>query len=158
MKCNRFMSALLNSVNSGKSAVSSADREDIESVTDRLFSDVVYESGCLFMRTDNGKALPHNLDNDMDKVEFEAWHNEILINSEFGEGRVTAAFAMEFFTRFNERLAAVCPRKICSVMSEDDGRWTYRFHIVREGEPLWISEDLGKFSQPVLYEIFGGVK
>ncbi len=157
MKCNRLMSALLKSVNSGKGAVSSADREDIESVIDGLFSDVAYEGGCLFMKTYNGRALPHNIDNDMDKVEFEAWHNEILINSEFGEGRVTAAFALEFFTRFNERLAAVCPRKICSVMSEDDGRRTYRFHIVREGEPLWISEDLERFSRPVLYEIFGGV-
>ncbi len=155
MKCNRLMSALLNS---GKGAVSSADREDIGRVADRLFADVVFESGCLFMRTYNGQALPHNIDNDMDKVEFEAWHNEILINSEFGEGRVTADFAMEFFTRFNERLAALCPRKICSIMSEDEGWWTYRFHIVREGEPLWISEDLEKFSQPVLYEIFGGVK
>lgn len=154
MKCNRLMSALLKSVNSGKGAVSSADREDIESVIDRLFSDVVYESGCLFMRTYNGKALPRD---GMDKVEFEAWHNEILINSEFGEGRVTAAFAMEFFMCFNERLAAVCPQKMCSIMSEDEGRWTFRFHIVREGEPLWISEDLEKFSQPILYEIFGGV-
>ncbi len=151
MKCNRLMSALLKSE---KGAVSSADREDIGRVIDNLAADVVYESGCLFMRTYNGRALPRD---DIDKVEFEAWHNEILINSEFVEGRVTAAFALEFFTRFNERLAAVCPRKICSVMSEDDGRWTYRFHIVREGEPLWISEDLERLSQPVLYEIFGGV-
>ncbi len=154
MKCNRLMSALLED---GKGALPSADREDIGRVTDRLFADVAYDSGCLFMSTYNGKAQPHNIDNDVDKVEFEAWHNEILINSEFGEGRVTAAFAMEFFTRFNERLAAVCPRKICSIMSEDEGRRTYRFHIVRVGEPLWISEDLEKFSQPVLYEIFGGV-
>lgn len=151
MKCNRLMSALLNS---GKGALSSADREDIGRVIDNLAADVVFESGCLFMRTYNGRALPRD---NMDKVGFEAWHNEILINSEFGEGRVTAVFALEFFTRFNERLTAVCPRKICSIMSEDEGRWTYRFHIVREGKPLWISEDLERFSQPVLYEIFGGV-
>lgn len=151
MKCNRLMNALLKG---GKGASSSDDREDIGRVIDKLAADVSYESGCLFMKTYNGRALP---DDCMDKVEFEAWHNEILINSEFSKGRVTAAFALEFFKRFNERLAEMCSQKMCSVMSEDDGRWTFRFHIVREGEPLWISEDLERFSQPILYELFGGV-
>lgn len=150
-RCNILMEALLKD---SKNAVTPEYKAKIRQCIDRLSEDIAYEDGCLFMKTHNGQAV---LNACSDKAEFEAWHNEILINSEFPEGKITAAFALEFFERFCDRLKALCPEKKCSVMSEDEGYWTFRFHIVRKGEPLWISEDIESFSQPVLYEIFGGV-
>lgn len=151
MKCNALMEECLRNV--AENTVSAEDTAEIEHCIDRLFEDIAFEGGCLFMKTYNGQAVPENW---TDKVEFEAWHNEILINSEFPERQITPSFALEFYKRFGARLIMACPERMCSVMSEDDGLWTFRFHIVREGEPLWISEDLEKFSQPILYEIVNG--
>lgn len=148
MKCNRLMKELSECCGE----LSPADLTAAEKHIEKLFSDVRSENGCLFLASHNGRANPENI---TDKVEFEAWHNEILINREFPKRSITPAFAMRFFDLFNARLREYGER-ICAVMSEDDGRWTYRFHIVREGEPLWISEDLEKFSQPIMYDIFGG--
>lgn len=149
MKSNGMMEALLKGA---EDVVTSADRTELEHCIDRLFRDIAFENGCLFMKTHNGRAV---LNDGADKVGSEGWHNEILINSEFPEKHITAAFALEFFELFCERLKVFCPEKMCSIMSEDEGYWTFRFHIVREGEPLWISEDIEQFSQPVLYDIFG---
>lgn len=148
MKCNRLMKELL----AGCDELSPDSLAAAEKRTEKLFKDVRFENGCLFLASHNGRANPENI---TDKVGFEAWHNEILINAEFPKRRITPAFALRFFDRFNARLREY-GEKICAIMSEDDGRWTYRFHIVREGEPLWISEDLERFGQPMMYEIFGG--
>lgn len=147
MISNKRMKAL--SASGGELALS--DFKATEKRIEKLFGDLKYENGCLFLATHNGKA---NAELAADKVEFEAWHNEILINAEFPNRRITPAFAMQFFAQFNARLQSEYGERICAVMSEDDGRWTYRFHIVREGEPLWISEDLEKFGQPIMYELF----
>lgn len=149
MKSNKSMKALLAS----GGELSIADLTAAERRIERLFKDLKSENGCLFLATLNGKA---NAENVTDRVEFEAWHNEVLINSGFPKRSITPTFAMQFFAQFNARLQSEYGERFCAVMSEDDGRWTYRFHIVREGEPLWISEDTEKFSQPVMYDIFGG--
>lgn len=70
--------------------------------------------------------------------------------------KVTASLALTFYSMFITRLSGEYPQKFCTILSEDNGRWTYRFHIVHDGEPLWISEDLEKFAQPIMYDIFGG--
>lgn len=152
MKLNRLMKVILESTESDKNSFFLEDKRTVEQRIDRLVKDLVYEKGCLFMKTYNGQADPENFS---DKTEFEASQNEILINSEFPKKRVAAEFALEFFKLFNEWLAEKYYGKICSVLSEDDGRWTFRFHIVRDNEPMWISGDIEKFSQPVLYTIFG---
>lgn len=121
----------------------------------KLFKDLKFENGCLFLSTHNGKAQASDVRN---RVGFEACHNEILINRLFPKKNVTLALAMLFHSMFITRLAAEYPYKFCAVLSEDIGRWTFRFHIVREGESLWISEDIEKFSQPVMYDIFGKVE
>lgn len=149
MKCNRKTEVLF--IRGGE--LSPADLTAAEKRVEKLFRDLRYENGCLFLATHNGKA---NSENVSDKVEFEAWHNEVLINSEFPKKKITPAFAVQFFAQFNARLRSEYGERICAIMSEDDGWWTYRFHIVRAGEPLWISEDLEKFSQPIMYDIFGG--
>lgn len=149
MKSNMLMKAFF--ADGGGLALS--DLTATEKRVEKLFKDLKFETGCLFLAAHNGSG---NSENVTDKVEFEAWHNEILINSEFPKKKITPAFAMQFFAQFNARLHAEYSEKICAVMSEDNGRWTYRFHIVREGEPLWISEDLEKFSQPIMYDIFEG--
>lgn len=149
MKSNRSMKAL--SVSAGE--LSPADFTVTEKRVEKLFKDLKFENGCLFLATHNGKA---NAENVADRVEFEAWHNEVLINSGFPKKKITPAFAMQFFAQFNARLQSEYGERICAIMSEDSGQWTYRFHIVREGEPLWISEDLEKFSQPIMYDVFGG--
>lgn len=136
---------------SKKVSVSLEDQTAVERCIDKLFNDIAFENGCLFLKTYNGQALPENFS---DKTEFETSQNEILINSEFPKKRITAAFALEFFNRFNKRLSGIYSEKICSVMSEDNGCWTLRFHIVRNNETLWISEDIENFSQPVMYTIF----
>ena len=125
----------------------------IDKQLDKLFKDLKFENGCLFMSTHNGKADASNV---CDRVGFEACYNEILINRLFPKKNVTSALAMLFHSMFITRLAGEYPYKFCAVLSEDNGRWTFRFHIVREGEPLWISEDIEKFSQPVMYDVFGG--
>lgn len=149
-KYNRLMKALLESK---KGSVYLGNQTGIEQCIDKLFTDVVFENDCLFMKMYNGQAAPEFFS---DMTEFEASQNEILINSEFSKERITAAFALEFFDRFNKRLPDICSKKICSVMSEDNGRWTFRFHIVREDEPLWVSEDIEGYSQPVMYAVFDG--
>ena len=149
-----YCSGLMEILKEEKNGVIAAeDKAEIEGCLDRLFEDIVFDGGCLFMKTYNGQAV---LNDRANKAEFEAWYNEILINSEFPKKRITAAFAMEFFTQFCERLKTVCSEKMCSVISEDEGSWTFRFHIVREGEPLWLPGDIRNFPQPVLYEIFDG--
>lgn len=120
---------------------------------EKLFGDLRHENGCLFLATHNGEASSENV---TDKTDFEAGHNEILLNSLFPKKKITPAFAAQFFAQFNARLQFEHDEKFCAIMSEDDGRWTYRFHIVREGEPLWINEDLERFSQPIMYDVFGG--
>lgn len=151
MKCNNLMRGLL--ANGGECSIE--ELTATEKRIDKLFGDLRFENGCLFLASYNGKANARNV---TDKIEFEAFHNEILINCEFPKKRITPAFAMQFFAQFNTRLQEECSEKLCAVMYEDNGRWTYRFHIVREGEPLWISEDLEIFMQPVLYDIIGGKK
>lgn len=152
MKYNAMMAELIK--NDGETP-SEKEISKIDSRLEKLFGDLRFENGCLFLSTYNGVASAENV---ADKAEFEAWHNEILINSEFPTMKITPAFAMRFFARFNERLRSEYGERICAVMSEDEGRWTYRFHIVREGEPLWISEDLEKFAQPIVYDIYGEKK
>lgn len=147
MRSNKRMQALL--IKSGE--LSPNDFAATEKRIEKLFGDLKYENGCLFLAAHNGKA---NVENVTDRVEFEAWHNEVLINSVFPKKKITSAFAMQFFAQFNARLQSEYSERICAIMSEDGGRWTYRFHIVREGEPLWISEDLEKFSQPIMYDVF----
>lgn len=127
---------------------------------DKLFRELKSENGCLFLSAHNGKADASNVS---DRVEFEVWHNEILINRLFPKKKVTASLALTFYSMFNARLSVGYPYKFCAILSEDNGRWTYRFHIVREPvdetstpEPLWISEDLEKFAQPIMYDVFGG--
>lgn len=148
INANRLMKVLLDN---GENPVSAEAESALEQCLDKLFPDIAFENGCLFMRTYNGESDPGNFS---DKTEFEASQNEILINSEFPEKDISANFAFRFFNNFNERLPYKNCGKICSILSEDDGRWTFRFHIVREGEPLWISGDIENFSQPVLYGIF----
>lgn len=147
MKSNRRMNTLL--IKGGE--ISPSDFTGTEKRIEKLFKDLKFENGCLFLETHNGKASSENV---ADKTEFEAWHNEILINSLFPKKKISPAFAMQFFAQFNAKLQENFNEKICAIMSEDDGRWTYRFHIVREDEPLWISEDLEKFAQPVMYDVF----
>ena len=152
MKSNRAMKRLL--LSGGELALS--DYAATEKRIDKLFRDLVFENDCLYLKTHNGAASAGNV---TDRTGFEADRNEILINSLFPKKKLMPAFAMQFFTQWNVRLAAEFKGKFCAVMSEDDGRWTYRFHIVREGEPFWISdnsEDLEKFAQPILYDIFEG--
>lgn len=149
MKCNILMKMLFEG-NMASEELTESEKHHI----DELINDVVFENGCLFMKTKNG--CDANIENFRNKTEFEAWNNEILINSEFPESRITAAFALGFFEEFGARLMMICPERMCSIMSEDNGRYTYRFHIVRKGEPLWISEDLEKYAQPIMYKIFGG--
>lgn len=149
MKSNRRMQKLL--LSGGE--LSESDFALTEKRIEKLFEDLRYENSCLFLATYNGKAKSENVS---DRVEFEAWHNEILLNSLFPKKKITPAFAAQFFAQFNARLQLEYDEKICAIMSEDDGRWTYRFHIVREGESLWISEDLERFSQPIMYDVFGG--
>lgn len=157
MKCNKSMKTLLES---DKSGVSAKDLMLTEKRVEKLFKDMAFENGCLFLKTHNGKASSversSTRENVSDKVEFEARHNEVLINSEFPKRSITPTFAMQFFAQFNARLQSEYSERICAIVSEDDERWSYRFHIVREGEPLWISEDLEKFAQPIMYDIFGG--
>lgn len=147
MKSNRRMNTLL--IKGGE--ISPSDFAATEKRIEKLFKDLKFENGCLFLATHNGKA---NSESVSDKTEFETWHNEILINSLFPKKKISPAFAMQFFAQFNANLQENFNEKICAIMSEDDGRWTYRFHIVREGEPLWISEDLEKFAQPIMYDVF----
>lgn len=128
----------------------------IDKQVDKLFKDLKYENGCLFLSTHNGKADTSRVSDSSDRVEFEAWHNEVPINRLFPKKSVTSALAVLFHSMFITRLAEEYPYKFCAVLSEDNGWWTFRFHIVREGEPLWISEDIEKFSQPIMYDIFGG--
>lgn len=149
MKSNRRMQKLL--LSGGE--LSPSDLALTEKRLEKLFGDLKFENGCLFLATHNGKASSENV---TDKTDFEAGHNEILINSLFPKKKITPAFAMQFFAQFNAKLQEDFNETICAIMSEDDGRWTYRFHIVRDGEPLWISEDLEMFSQPIMYDIFGG--
>lgn len=149
MKSNRRMNTLL--LKGGE--LSPNDLTLTEKRIEKLFGDLRYENGCLFLATHNGKA---NAESVSDKTDFEACHNEILINSLFTKRKISSAFAMQFFAQFNARLQSEFDEKICAIMSEDDGRWTYRFHIVREGEALWINEDLERFSQPIMYDVFGG--
>lgn len=149
MKCNSMMRGLLTSGGSISPAESAAAEKRIE----KLFKDMVFENGCLFLSTYCGKA---NAKNVSDRVEFETRYNEILINSEFPKRKITPVFAMRFFVRFNARLQRERGGKICAVMSEDGGRWTYRFHMLREGDKPWISEDLERFAQPIMYDIFEG--
>lgn len=159
MKSNRLMKALLAS--GGTPSIS--DFLETEKRIERFFKELKFENGCLFLAEHNGKADAANV---TDKVEFEAWHNEIFINAEFPKRKITTAFAMQFFAQFNARLQTFRSSseelgcEICAIMSEDNGQWTYRFHIVRKRaneastlEPLWISEDLEKFSQPIMYEL-----
>lgn len=127
---------------------------------DKLFGELRSENGCLFLSAHNGKADASNV---TDRVEFEACFNEILINRLFPKKKVTAALALTFYSMFNARLSVEYPQKFCAILSEDNGRWTFRFHTVRERvdetptlEPLWISEDLEKFAQPIMYDVFGG--
>lgn len=148
MKCNDVMKKLL--AKGGECTL--GDFTSTEKRIEKLFGDLKSDNGCLFLASHNGKASAENV---TDRVEFEARHNEILINSEFPKKRITPAFAMQFFAQFNARLQEEYGGKLCAVMSEDNGRWTYRFHIMREGEPPWISEDIEKFGQPVMYDIFG---
>lgn len=132
----------------------------VDKQLDKLFKDLRYENGCLFLSTHNGKADASNVS---DRVGFEACFNEILINRLFPKKKVTASLALTFYSMFITRLSGEYPQKFCTILSEDNGRWTFRFHIVRERvdetstlEPLWISEDLEKFAQPIMYDIFGG--
>ncbi|MDE6732194.1 MAG: hypothetical protein K2J77_04890 [Oscillospiraceae bacterium] len=146
MKSNKSMQTLL--LKGGE--LSPSDFTLTEKRIEKLFKDLKHENGCLFLATHNGKANDGNI---TDKTEFEAWYNEVLINSLFPKKQIMPAFAMQFFAQFNARLQSEFDEKICAIMSEDDGCWTYRFHIVREGG-LWISEDLEKFAQPVIYDVF----
>ncbi len=146
MKSNQQMQKLLIK----GSEISPSDFAATEKRIEKLFKDLKFENGCLFLATHNGKASSENV---TDKTEFEAWHNEILINSLFPKRNISPAFAMQFFAQFNAKLQENFDEKICAIMSEDDGRWTYRFHIVREGG-LWISEDLERFAQPIVYDVF----
>lgn len=120
---------------------------------DKLFRELKFENECLFLSMHNGKADASNVS---DRVGFEACYNEILINSLFPKKKVTVSLAATFYSMFITRFSGEYLQKFCAILSEDNGRWTYRFHIVREGEPLWISEDLEKFAQPIMYDIFGG--
>lgn len=120
---------------------------------DKLFRELKFENGCLFLSMHNGKADASNVP---DRVEFEAWHNEILINRLFPKKKVTASLALTFYSMFITRLSGDYPQKFCTILSEDNGHWTFRFHIVRDGASLWLSEDLEKFDQPIMYDIFGG--
>ncbi len=146
MKSNRQMQRLL--IKGGE--ISPSDFAATEKRIEKLFKDLKSENGCLFLATHNGKA---NAESVSDKTDFEACYNEILINSLFPKKKLSPAFAMQFFAQFNARLQSGFDEKICAIMSEDDGRWTYRFHIVRE-DGLWISEDLEKFAQPIVYDVF----
>lgn len=127
----------------------------VDKQLDKLFKDLKFENGRLFLSTHNGRADASEV---YDRVGFEACYNEILINRLFPKKNVTSALAVLFHSMFITRLAQEYPYKFCAVLSEDNGRWTFRFHIVREGEPLWISEDIEKFSQPVLYDIIDNEK
>lgn len=150
MSCNEKMKTLLAS---GTKMPTEKELLKIDSRLEKLFADIKSDNGCLYLAAHNGTASPEGF---TDKTEFEAGCNEILINAQFPKGtKITPRFALMFFVQFNARLAALRPGKICAVMSEDEGRFTYRFHLVREDEGLWISEDLEKFAQPIMYEIFG---
>lgn len=152
IKTNKSMQALL--IIGGE--LSASDFIATEKRIEKIFSDLKFENGCLFLATHNSEL---NAENVTDKTDFEASRNEILINSLFRKRNISPAFAMQFFAQFNaklfEKMQSEFDEKICAIMSEDDGRWTYRFHLVRE-DGLWISEDLEKFSQPILFDVFGG--
>lgn len=151
MNCNEKMKTLL-----AGSTEMPTEKEllKIDSRLEKLFADIKSDNGCLYLATHNGAAAAP--DSFTDKTEFEAWYNEIFINAEFPKStKITPRFALMFFAQFNARLTALRAGKICAVMSADEGRFTYRFHLVRESEGLWISEDLEKFAQPIMYEIFG---
>lgn len=125
----------------------------VDKQLDKLFKDLRYENECLFLSTHNGPADPSVA---WDKTRFEADCNEILINRLFPKKNVTAAFAVTFHSFFIDRLAFEYPYKFCAILSEDNGWWTFRFHIVRKDEKPWLGGDLEKFAQPVMYDVFGG--
>lgn len=46
-----------------------------------------------------------------------------------------------------------CESKFCLISSCDDDNVTIRFHKIRNEEPLWLSDDLEQYDQPVGYII-----
>lgn len=80
---------------------------------------------------------------------------EISINAQFPKKEITPAFAAQFFAQFNARLQEEYDGKLRAEMTAEDGRWTYRFRVVGEGEPPLSSEDLEKLPLPIMCEIFG---
>lgn len=92
-----------------------------------------------------------------DKTGLEASENEIRLNDFFENDlplETSLALALLVIEIWKNRLKIVFPTyTFCLILSIDSDYVTLRFHRLRMKEPMWISEDLEKYNQPIGYVI-----
>ena len=81
--------------------------------------------------------------------------NETIINYELNIPSVSSSVALQFFKEYNMQLKNKYNIKFCAILSQNNNNeWIYRFHTVTDDSCLWLGEDLEKYQEAVLYDVF----
>lgn len=129
------------------------NEETIESICENIISQVKCINDCV-LYDENGNLEQKKINWDFvlkvhkDLTGYEVSHNEVSIPDElFNES------LLSFLDKVKIRLTDKFPnRRFCIILSDSD-RAVLRFHTYRLEEGLWLSNEIEKYKEPILFEV-----
>lgn len=82
-----------------------------------------------------------------DKTGFEMFQNEIDIDSDIFNSRDIFVFLLKFYNK----LVTKYPNRVFCIILYFNGRGGIRFHTYRPEEGLWLSQEVDRYDNAILY-------
>lgn len=155
IKMNSLMSQEL--CDDNKTIIESEVSFKIIKIVKKLVKRIKYYNGYLIANKSTIDLKNQNIVNRIfgDKTGAEASLNETIINYELNIPSVSSSVALQFFKEYNMQLKNKYNIKFCAILSQNNNNeWIYRFHTVTDDSCLWLGEDLEKYQEAVLYDVF----
>lgn len=94
-----------------------------------------------------------------DKTGYEVNNTETRVNAYIENENISIyeslSISLMIIDIWAIELRTVCSSdKFCFIISCDDNDVTFRFHKIRNNEPMWVAKDLESYEQPIGYVIF----